>query len=44
MRLTGIAKTGHYTSAFSCAELYYGDVMRLKQGNRPPGPPHRAEG
>jgi hypothetical protein len=44
VRLTGIAKTGHYASAFSCAELYYGDVMRLKQGNCPPGPPHRAEG
>jgi transketolase len=36
VRLTGIAKTGHYASAFSCAELlaalYYGDVMRLKRG------------
>lgn len=36
VRLTGIAKTGHYASAFSCAEilatLYYGDIMRLKPG------------
>lgn len=35
VRLIGIAKTGHYASAFSCAEilatLYYG-VMRLKRG------------
>ncbi|SCL34335.1 transketolase [Micromonospora rhizosphaerae] len=36
VRLTGIAKTGHYASAFSCAEilatLYYGGIMRLKPG------------
>ncbi|MFE9693641.1 transketolase [Micromonospora sp. NPDC005806] len=36
VRLTGIAKTGHYASAFSCAEilatLYYGEIMRLKPG------------
>jgi transketolase len=35
VRLIGIAKTGHYASAFSCAEilatLYYG-VMRLQAG------------
>jgi transketolase len=36
VRLTAIAKTGHYASAFSCAEilatLYYGDIMRLQPG------------
>lgn len=36
IRLIDIAKTGHYASSFSCAEilavLYY-DVMRLRQGS-----------
>jgi transketolase len=36
VRLISIAKTGHYSSTFSCAEilatLYYGDVLRLKRG------------
>ena len=37
IRLIAIAKTGHYASAFSCAEifaaLYYGDVLRLRRGD-----------
>lgn len=37
IRLISIAKTGHYASAFSCAEifaaLYYGDVLRLRRGD-----------
>ena len=36
VRLISIAKTGHYASAFSCAEifaaLYYGDVLNLREG------------
>lgn len=35
VRLIDIAKTGHYTSAFSCAEIFavlYYDVMRLRRG------------
>ncbi|WP_099038196.1 transketolase [Mycobacterium neglectum] len=35
VRLVDIAKTGHYTSAFSCAEIFaalYYDVMRLRHG------------
>jgi transketolase len=42
VRLISIAKTGHYASTFSCAEilaaLYY-DVMRLERGN--PSAPNR---
>jgi transketolase len=37
IRLIAIAGTGHYASAFSCAEilaaLYYGDVLRLRRGD-----------
>lgn len=36
VRLISIAKTGHYASAFSCAEifaaLYYGDILSLREG------------
>lgn len=36
VRLISIAKTGHYASAFSCAEifaaLYYGGVLNLRRG------------
>lgn len=35
VRLIEIAKTGHYTSAFSCAEIFavlYYDAMRLRRG------------
>lgn len=36
VRLISIAKTGHYASAFSCAEifatLYYGGVLNLRPG------------
>jgi transketolase len=35
VRLISIAKVGHYSSVFSCAELFaalYGDVLRLKRG------------
>ena len=36
VRLIAIAKTGHYASSFSCAEilvtLYFGGVMRLRAG------------
>jgi transketolase len=36
VRLISIAKTGHYASAFSCAEifaaLYYGGILNLRQG------------
>jgi len=35
VRLIGIAKTGHYASSFSCAEILavlYDDVLRLRRG------------
>ena len=35
VRLISIAKVGHYTSVFSCAEIFaslYYDVMRLQRG------------
>jgi transketolase len=35
VRLISIAKVGHYTSVFSCAEIFsalYYDAMRLKRG------------
>jgi transketolase len=36
VRLVSIAKTGHYASSFSCAEilasLYYGGILRLRAG------------
>ncbi|GAB3677910.1 transketolase [Saccharopolyspora tripterygii] len=35
VRLIDIAKTGHYASAFSCAEIFavlYYDILRLKRG------------
>ena len=35
VRLISIAKTGHYASAFSCAEIFaalYYDMMRLPRG------------
>ncbi len=36
VRLISIAKVGHYSSVFSCAEIFaalYGDVMRLSRGD-----------
>src|SRR3954453_8433749 len=36
VRLISIAKVGHYSSVFSCAEIFaalYGDVMRLGRGD-----------